>query len=227
MWHAYFGNEKSIFVIWNANICKGLPCLKLSQAYLMKYWLGPTYLFKTTWTRKKCYALLHSVLTNNHGLIAVDGPWAVLYGLSLALCFHLIICGGEGVLICILIFIVVTCHMFSSVYHFVMFHWLYLVVAINMKQCNRLTRRQATPRKMVIFIWLQFSLVHFIWFLLLSGFHSIAKGALKSFWAPFDKRPGSLWIFHSPAPNTLQMLIMKIRFWIEFISFKGASGRHF
>ena len=68
---------------------------------------------------------------------------------------------------------------------------------------------------------------HFIWFVLLSGFHSIAKGALKSFWAPFDKRPGSLWIFHSPAPNTLQMLIMKIRFWIEFISFKGASGWHF
>ena len=74
----------------------------------------------------------------------------------------------------------------------------------------------------------QFSSIHhFIWFLLLSGFHSIAKGALKSFWAPFDKRPGSLWIFHSPAPNTLQMLIMKIRFWIEFISFKGASGWHF
>ena len=113
IWHAYSGNEKNIFVIWNGNICKGLPCLKLSQAYLMKYWLGPTYLFKTTWTRKKCYALLHSVLTNNHGLIAVDGPWAVLYGLSLALCFHLIICGGEGVLICILIFIVVTCHMSS------------------------------------------------------------------------------------------------------------------
>ena len=151
---------KKHFCYLKWNICKGLPCLKLGQAYLMKYWLGPTYLF-TAWTREKCYAIF-TFCMNRQSWFDCSG-WPLSGPLWIIHCslfsFNYLRKGGG--LICILIFIVVTC---QALEEFIIL--LSLILSSGRLKYQTMQYSQTAARqyqgKLWFFFWLQFSSARYI-----------------------------------------------------------------